>query len=105
MLSVELNRIIPLAGDPGRCAVVPEGASKYPVLEFAWSLTAVGVTATVLNVSSPAKNVVALRVPVAANFARVTFASAIFAVVIAPSTIFAVVTVPSLGVPIANGVA
>jgi hypothetical protein len=54
---------------------VPEGRAKYPVLLLDWSLTAVGVTATVLNELSPAKNVVPLRVPVAFSLLMLTVSS------------------------------
>jgi len=33
---------MPVAGEPGLCAVVPTGKSKYPVDELLWSDTAAG---------------------------------------------------------------
>jgi hypothetical protein len=37
------QRCMPVAGEAGRCAVVPAGKSRYPVDVLAWSLTAAGV--------------------------------------------------------------
>jgi hypothetical protein len=44
LLSVELNRIIPFAGVPGRSPVVPAGISNDPVLVLVLSLIDAGVT-------------------------------------------------------------
>jgi hypothetical protein len=69
--------------------------SNEPVDVFAWSDTAVGVTATTWKELSPRRNVVLFFVPVADSFASVKLASATFAVVIALSAISAVETPPS----------
>jgi len=56
---------MPVDGLAGRCAVVPLGKSKAPVLVFVWSLTAAGVTETACQVPSPNNAVADVGVPVA----------------------------------------